>query len=482
MKLALGVALSVLYSSALVAAQTYTNCNPLEKSCPADPALGKSNQKFDFTSGSSSEFTASGSVSYDNSNGATFTISQKGDGPLIQSNWYIMFGRVEFTIKAAPGTGIVSSAVLQSDDLDEIDWEWLGGNNAQVQTNYFGKGDTSTYSRGAYHDNSGNHDSFHTYSVDWTSSQIVWAIDGKTVRVLTPDTADSNQYPQTPMMIKAGVWAGGDPGNAQGTIDWAGGETDYNQGPFSMYLKSMTVTDYSTGNSYSYGDKSGSWESIIANNGKVNGNSGDEPTSTESAPVITATVDSVPIPWSGTHKETSSWVTPNVWPWVATDSPTGTAAGSLPSGWESRSNNIQPPGGGSVSERSRARRNSSMESITKTKFSSTQSTFLSTSAPSVSSSVAFSPSGLRSSSKNVTRHASKTTTEKHRTRRPTDVATATAENQAPATTMSSHDAPSANSGATLYHTPAALGTFCVIFGGFVVGGALFGGTVMPLVL
>ena len=129
-----------------------------------------------------------------------------------------MFGRVECTIKAASGTGIVSSAVLQSDDLDEIDWEWLGGNNDQVQTNYFGKGDTSTYSRGAYSANPGNHDGFHTYSVDWTSRQIIWAIDGKTVRVLTPETADSGQYPQTPMMVKVGVWAGGDPNNSPGTI------------------------------------------------------------------------------------------------------------------------------------------------------------------------------------------------------------------------------------------------------------------------
>lgn len=129
-----------------------------------------------------------------------------------------MFGRVDFTIKAAPGTGIVSSAVLQSDDLDEIDWEWLGVNDAQVQTNYFGKGDTSSYSRGAFHNNPGNQDTFHTYSIDWTAEQIVWSIDGTTIRVLTPETADTNQYPQTPMMIKVGVWAGGDPNNAPGTI------------------------------------------------------------------------------------------------------------------------------------------------------------------------------------------------------------------------------------------------------------------------
>lgn len=110
---------------------------------------------------------------------------------------------------------------MQSDDLDEIDWEWLGGDNAQVQTNYFGKGDTSSFSRGAYHENSGNHDDFHTFSIDWTSSQIVWSIDGKTVRVLTPETAETNQYPQSPMMVKVGVWAGGDPNNAKGTIgEW----------------------------------------------------------------------------------------------------------------------------------------------------------------------------------------------------------------------------------------------------------------------
>lgn len=180
--------------------------------------MGKTDQTFDLTKGASSDFTASGNVAYDGTNGASFTIRQKGDGPLIQSNWYIMFGKVEFSIKASPGTGIVSSAVLQSDDLDEIDWEWLGGNDNQVQTNYFGKGDTSSYNRGASSANPGNHDEFHTYSVDWTSSQIVWAIDGQTVRVLTPETADSGQYPQTPMMVKVGVWAGGDPSNAKGTI------------------------------------------------------------------------------------------------------------------------------------------------------------------------------------------------------------------------------------------------------------------------
>lgn len=184
--------------------------------CPADPALGKS-ITYDFTHGPSSDFKAVGVPTYD-SNGVAFTVAKQGDGPLIESKWYIMFGKVEYVIKAAPGQGIVSSAVLQSDDLDEIDWEWLGGDNAQVQTNYFGKGDTTTYNRGGFSPAPGNHDGFHTYTIEWTSSQVVWQIDGQTVRVLTPATADANQYPQTPMVVKVGVWAGGDPNNAPGTI------------------------------------------------------------------------------------------------------------------------------------------------------------------------------------------------------------------------------------------------------------------------
>lgn len=129
-----------------------------------------------------------------------------------------MFGHVEFVIQAAPGTGIVSTALLQSDDLDEIDFEFLGGDGNNVQTNYFGKGDTSTYDRAVTFPTLDNQDNFHTYAINWTADQVVWQIDGAPVRTLTPASADINQYPQTPMMIRVGVWAGGDPRNPPGTI------------------------------------------------------------------------------------------------------------------------------------------------------------------------------------------------------------------------------------------------------------------------
>ncbi|KAK3066048.1 hypothetical protein LTS18_002081, partial [Coniosporium uncinatum] len=166
------------------AAQTYTNCNPLTQGgCPADSALGRS-VNIDFASGSSDSFISQGNPTYD-SNGVSFTVAQPGDAPQLISKWYIMFGKVEVQLKAAPGAGIVSSFVLQSDALDEIDWEWLGADPNQVQSNYFGKGLVTTYNRGAFHSDPGSQESFKTYTIDWTANQIVWQIDGVTVRALT---------------------------------------------------------------------------------------------------------------------------------------------------------------------------------------------------------------------------------------------------------------------------------------------------------
>lgn len=263
-----------------------------------------------------------------------------------------------------------------------------------------------------------------------------------------------------------------------GRTDWAGGETDYSQGPFSMYVKSMIVTDYSTGSSYSYGDKSGSWQSIVAEGGKVNGNSAAEPKSTESAPAVTATVDTVPMPWSGTHKETSSFVPPNVWPWVATGSPTA-AASDFP---DSSSSNIQPPGGGSVSEQPPTSIKNPSEWSAKTHSSLPQSTIPFTSVPwDFSSAVSF-RSGPEPSGTNLSRHAtssmsvhvkstqnptSKSTSKSTSTSSETETETGTFSTgiDATATIKSpSHAAPSKNGEVHWFVAPEAFGLFLASLG------------------
>jgi beta-glucanase (GH16 family) len=217
----------------------------------------------DFTQGASSDWNMTyGTASYDSTNGVAFTITESGDAPTMQSNFYFFFGVLTVMAKAAPGTGIVSCAILESDDLDEIDWEWLGGDVDQVQTNYFGKGNTTSYDRGTYVTVSDSQDTLHNYTIEWTSAYTTWYVDSVAVRTLEyADAVGGKNYPQTPMHVKLGLWSASDSG-AEGTIEWAGGETDYDDGPFTMYVSRVDITNYNPGSTYTYGDLTGDFGSI----------------------------------------------------------------------------------------------------------------------------------------------------------------------------------------------------------------------------
>lgn len=247
-----------------VLAQTSSSCNPTKNdSCPADIAFASDyNFNFNTTPSTSLWTVTAGTVDW-TEDGANFTIAKQGDSPTIRTEFYIFGGRVEIWMKAAPGQGIISSVMLLSDDLDEIDLEFLGGNGTAVQTNYFGKGTNNYTWEKDFSPSGGTINDYHNYTLDWKNTSLEWYIDGEHVRSLTPEEANNtHSYPQTPMRVYIGPWAGGDPDNAEGTIAWAGGETDYDAGPFTMWVKNCRITDYSKGTSYSYGDSSGTWDSI----------------------------------------------------------------------------------------------------------------------------------------------------------------------------------------------------------------------------
>ncbi|KAK2592712.1 hypothetical protein QQS21_009587 [Conoideocrella luteorostrata] len=260
---------TVSFFASTINAQTFTECNPLKNTCPPNPALStKSN--CDFTKGACSLFKeVDGTKLSYGRNGAVFTIKTGSNAPTVNTGKYIFFGRVDVTVQAAPGNGIVTSSVLQSDDLDEIDWEFVGSDHSQAQTNYFSKGDDSTFDRGKYHPVNNPTGSFHMYSVEWTREKIDWSIDGKIVRSLSASQLGT-KYPQSPMQIKLGTWCAGNQDSRQGTREWAGGYTDFSKAPFNAYYKSISITDYAgkdhlTGGDvkeYIYGDHTGSWESI----------------------------------------------------------------------------------------------------------------------------------------------------------------------------------------------------------------------------
>lgn len=95
--------------------------------CPTKAGLNQAQYEVDFTQPGGLEaamanWTMTSGNASSTSNGAEFSIDELGQAPTMQSNFYVFFGLIEVTMQAAPGTGIVSSVVLESDDLDEIDW------------------------------------------------------------------------------------------------------------------------------------------------------------------------------------------------------------------------------------------------------------------------------------------------------------------------------------------------------------------------
>ncbi|CAD0112544.1 unnamed protein product [Aureobasidium uvarum] len=191
--------------SAFAAVTVADTCNPLNTKCPPNAGLANSTYTVDFTKQSSvpSEWTLSNYANLNfGSKGAEFTVAKRFDSPQLWTNFYIHYGKVEIVAQVAPGTGIVSSA-----------------------------GITGNYDRG----------SFFT---------LTWSVDGTVVRTLNAADTDngSHQYPQTPAKFQLGIWVAGDPGNA-----WA---------PFTMYVKSVKITNYNPAHAYNYTDNSGSSNSI----------------------------------------------------------------------------------------------------------------------------------------------------------------------------------------------------------------------------
>lgn len=246
-------------------AQSSTKCNPLHQTCPPDPALGTEHTwYFNSTLDSNIWSMTTGTIGY-TPQGADFTLNAPKQSTLLESKFYIFFGVVESWVKMAKGQGIVSSVVLMSDDLDEIDWEWVGSNTGQVQSNFYGKGNTTTYNRGATHTVPNADTEYHNYTTYWDQNKMEWWIDGALQRTVTygdPLALWGKNYPQTPCQVKISNWPAGQQGNAKGTVQWAGGYVNYADAPFTMSVQSVRVQDFHTGKQYTYGDMSGTWQSI----------------------------------------------------------------------------------------------------------------------------------------------------------------------------------------------------------------------------
>ncbi|KAK3316250.1 concanavalin A-like lectin/glucanase domain-containing protein [Apodospora peruviana] len=287
-------AAAAMVAASLVSAQTFTDCNPMEKTCPNDKAVGSKPITVDFTKGKNDFFKEleGTTLTYAGEDGAEFVISKDTQAPTIASTKFIFYGQVDVVARAAPGAGIITSLVLQSDDLDEIDWEWVGSDDKQVQTNYFSKGCDKVFDRGTYEAVANPQAEYHTYTLKWTPTELQWIINGAVVRSLkAAGLSGCSGYPQTPMQIKIGTWVAGRKGAPDGTVQWAGGLANFADAPFVAHYKSVTITDYMGGDGtpgsgateateYQYTDNSGTSGSIKVIGGS---GSGSDKTTTKSA-------------------------------------------------------------------------------------------------------------------------------------------------------------------------------------------------------
>ena len=74
-----------------------------------------------------------------------------------------------------------------------------------MQTNFFGKGNTTSFDRGADFPVDNPQNSWHNYTIHWTQQELQWWIDSKLVRTLAYNgkgTLDGYNYPQTPMNVR----------------------------------------------------------------------------------------------------------------------------------------------------------------------------------------------------------------------------------------------------------------------------------------
>lgn len=255
---------------AFVAAQTFTSCDPTKTTCPPDPGFTNGTTSWNFQAGANLDlFTVLGNpekIAVD-STGLKFTIDAEKQAPTLTTKDYIFFGKVTAVMQAAPGAGIVSAFILQSDCLDEIDWEWLGGVTTTVQSNYFSRG-IANYGNGGVHNVANPQSSFHTYVIDWSPTRIEWSIDGAVVRTVLASTAGA-AYPQTPSQIRVGTWCGGCSGSPAGTVTWSGGPTTFSGAPYVMTIQSLEIINANPAGSYTYSDMSGTAGSIKGSSANV---------------------------------------------------------------------------------------------------------------------------------------------------------------------------------------------------------------------
>lgn len=181
------------------------------------------------------------------------TMANGSTGTVLTSTRAVWYGKISATLKTSRTQGVVSSFIIMSGIRDEVDYEFIGSFLEDAQTNYYWQEKFDYVEQNVSLSNT--FENYHTYTIDWKEDSITWEIDGQTGRTLYRAdtynaTSDSFKFPQTPSFVQISIWPGGYASNAQGTINWAGGNVDWsaqdiqNPGYFYVTLKDVSIECY----------------------------------------------------------------------------------------------------------------------------------------------------------------------------------------------------------------------------------------------
>ncbi|PVU90110.1 hypothetical protein BB559_002446 [Furculomyces boomerangus] len=149
-------------------------------------------------------------------------------------------GKVEITLKIAPGSGVVTAIVLAGPaPSDEIDIEMVGKDLTTFQSMYFVRAqrvDQQAQFHTSPNPSAANlSTNYHKYGVELLDNAVNWYIDDVLVRTLSK-TSDYS-FPSNANLFRFGLWDGSNTSGWAGIVDWSAG-------PIKAYVKSISISPY----------------------------------------------------------------------------------------------------------------------------------------------------------------------------------------------------------------------------------------------
>lgn len=161
-------------------------------------------------------------------------LNKETGGTRISVDNLFQYGTVESTMQIAAGSNVVTAFILMADNGDEIDFEFVGKDTKEIQTNWFYKGKPIYNVHAAFFRvNRDLATSFNTFAIHWTPEYYEWKVNGRSLRKFSRN--DTTEFPDSPSKIQIGIW------NAN-TSKWAGPGINWNDAPFTVGISSIKIT------------------------------------------------------------------------------------------------------------------------------------------------------------------------------------------------------------------------------------------------